>query len=584
MVNVSSKMIGWLQVYQYPRLRIALLGILMLLLVGCSPGPAYVPDETMFATQFVLRDTATPAAIATTAPSPTAVTPQPTETAQPLSRMITVWVSPAVPERLHQLLYWGADLTPMRDADSADFQLVVLTERDGQAGAAAWMYALVAPFPTLLDDVALSDLLAAWRGSPPANLEGRPIFMGESTLLAFQSNWGPASKGVVRTAPAEKILELAWEEQTALALVPFEQMDPRWKIIRVNGMSPLDPGFNQGDYPLSLHFGLRGSSESDHEILSPSVGSFLPETNLDPERMTSVIMTGVTALARSTALRMEEEGVLYPAQDIQDVLRAADFTHISNEVPFFEGCPPAKPLRVGMRFCSDPGYIELLRAVGANIIELTGNHLLDWGQEGIVATLDLYQENEMAYYGGGYDLEDARQPLLIEHNGNRLAFLGCNAIGPEAVFATADSAGAAPCDRDWMEDTVRSLVHQGYLPVVTFQSIEVDDPRPHSMQRADFNRMAQAGAVIVSGSQAHIPQAMAFIENRFIHYGLGNLFFDQMEPWQRPQFIDRHVFYDGRYIHTELITTMLEDSSRPRLMTPEERQKLLIQIFEVSGW
>jgi hypothetical protein len=69
-----------------------------------------------------------------------------------------------------------------------------------------------------------------------------------------------------------------------------------------------------------------------------------------------------------------------------------------------------------------------------------------------------------------------------------------------------------------------------------------------------------------------------------VHYGLGNLFFDQMEPWQRPQFIDRHIFYDGRYIHTELVTTMLEDSARPRLMTPDERENLLMKAFEASGW
>jgi hypothetical protein len=79
--------------------------------------------------------------------------------------------------------------------------------------------------------------------------------------------------------------------------------------------------------------------------------------------MTEIVMTGVTALARSTALRMEEEGILYPALDIGELLSAADFTHISNEVPFFDGCPPAKPLRAGMRFCSDPGYIELLQAL-----------------------------------------------------------------------------------------------------------------------------------------------------------------------------------------------------------------------------
>jgi hypothetical protein len=101
--------------------------------------------------------------------------------------------------------------------------------------------------------------------------------------------------------------------------------------------------------------------------------------------------------------------------------------------------------------------------------------------------------------------------------------------------------------------------------------------------------MADAGAVIVSGSQAHLPQVMEFYNGSFIHYGLGNLFFDQMGDVSkvsvnRLEFIDRHVFYDGRYLGVELITALLEDYARPRLMTPAERLKLLNNYFGLSGW
>jgi hypothetical protein len=51
---------------------------------------------------------------------------------------------------------------------------------------------------------------------------------------------------------------MAWEQQPALALVPFEALDPRWKIVRVNGMSPLDRELDIETYPLALRFGLRG--------------------------------------------------------------------------------------------------------------------------------------------------------------------------------------------------------------------------------------------------------------------------------------------------------------------------------------
>ncbi|NMB86938.1 MAG: hypothetical protein GYA17_01185, partial [Chloroflexi bacterium] len=69
--------------------------------------------------------------------------------------------------------------------------------------------------------------------------------------------------------------------------------------------------------------------------------------------------------------------------------------------------------------------------------------------------------------------------------------------------------------------------------------------------------------------------------------GLGNLFFDQMDipvVGTRREFLDRHVFYDGRYISTQLLTAMLEDYARPRPMTAEERTQMLQDAFADSVW
>ena len=78
--------------------------------------------------------------------------------------------------------------------------------------------------------------------------------------------------------------------------------------------------------------------------------------------------------------------------------------------------------------------------------------------------------------------------------------------------------------------------------------------------------------------------AMEFYNKTFIHYGLGNLFFDQMDGPSRREFLDRDVFYDGHYISTELVTAMLEDFARPRLMHANERKDILEKIFDASGW
>jgi poly-gamma-glutamate synthesis protein (capsule biosynthesis protein) len=79
---------------------------------------------------------------------------------------------------------------------------------------------------------------------------------------------------------------------------------------------------------------------------------------------------------------------------------------------------------------------------------------------------------------------------------------------------------------------------------------------------------------------------MEFLNGALIHYGLGNLFFDQYTlcPACGQGLIDRHVFYNGRYISTELLPIQFVDYARPRPMTPEEANSLFQALFSASGW
>ena len=102
-------------------------------------------------------------------------------------------------------------------------------------------------------------------------------------------------------------------------------------------------------------------------------------------------------------------------------------------------------------------------------------------------------------------------------------------------------------------------------------------------QLYDFREFAKAGAVVVQGSQAHQAQTLELYGDTFIHYGLGNFFFDQM--WSlgtRQEFVDRLVFYDGRLLSIDVRTALLEEYGRPRPMDPTERQEFLQMIFDVS--
>lgn len=512
---------------------------------------------------------------------------------------LSIWVDAYLPAALRESLALQNifEVVVTNQAQEAEAQQSALRLEVGDEHLVSrWTYALVAPFPTLPQGVSTDDLRRAWSGeglapgSPAGHFEDRPLLVDEGTYRVLAARWGEPGTGRIEIHPSGELLDFAWNHRPSWAIVPFEALEPRWKVLEVDGLSPLRKEFDPAAYSLSVPISLNGDQTLvglvrtlyGAETSSPLV----PPTNRDPNRLTVLAMTGVTALVRATAFAMEQHGVKYPGRDVGDWLRSADLTHISNEVPFAKNCPYPNPLQPDMRFCSDPRYIALLEDVGTDIVELTGDHFQDWGIDAMYYTLDLYRERGWLYYGGGSNLAEGRRALMVEHNGNRLAFIGCNAKGGSFAQASPGRPGAVVCDYDWMRAEIAHLRQDGYLPIVTFQHYEYYTYQAQPNQKRDFRGAAQAGAVIVSGSQAHQPQALEFVNGALIHYGLGNLFFDQYDVSlaSRQAFIDRHVFYNGRYIGTELLPIMFVDYARPRPMTPAEREQLLEEVFLASGW
>ena len=506
-----------------------------------------------------------------------------------LPSVFNIWLPPYLPQGFLAGLNLHHNVLAVRTNAEADIWIDVGADNI----ISRWVYALVAPFPTVADEVRLSDLQGFWLGQVVPDFPTQRIVVNSSTKVLFEKIWGSAAAENVEVVAEQDILSKAKDFENTWAIVPFDNLEPYWKVIVVNGASPIRKGFNPFAYPLSIPFSLNGTAQNltdfSISLAANNISSIALSSNYDAQKLTTVVLTGVTAMVRGTAYLMEQNGLTYPALEIGHILREADITHISNEIPFTASCPtpfmdPHNESR--LVFCSKPAYIALLEAVGTNVVELTGDHFRDWGAEAMLKTIEMYEQRGWGYYGGGKNLADGQKPFLIEHNGNRIAFLGCNAKPAGYASATEDQPGAVSCDMQFMAEKIQEVKNEGYLPIVTFQHIEYYSYKASPILEKDFRAVADAGAVIVSGSQAHQPHAIEFYQNAFLHYGLGNLFFDQFYEGlpQRQAFIDRHVIYDGKHISTELITILFVDMARTRLMTPEERDFLLRDVFFASGW
>ena len=257
------------------------------------------------------------------------------------------------------------------------------------------------------------------------------------------------------------------ENLPSWGIVPFQSLDPKWKVLTVDGQSPIHKDFDPSHYPLQITFALQSSVRATG--LSPLPANMaLPASNHDPSKLTTIIMTGTTSLVNAIAYQMEVKGLDYPAQDIGDTLRQADIVHVSNKTSFAPNCPAPNPDDRWPR-CSDPKYIQLFLDNNIKVVELTGPHILDDGVDPFLFTLNLYKQNNIQYYGGGANLAEASKPLLIQNHGNKLAFIGCNDGEPPHPFATDRTPGANPCNYKQLAVEIGQVRAQGYLPIVTFQ-------------------------------------------------------------------------------------------------------------------
>lgn len=508
------------------------------------------------------------------------------------TRDLKLWVSPLLPEVFREEVQISSEMTTVEEKDDA--QLYLDLSKTGEPWDFIYYYVLTATFTTLTDNISSKDLIDAWRGKMPNSLNNSPLLLSAETLEQLEAVLGECNYPELRVSETIAYESIDWREPDIYAILPFESLTPNLKVLKIDQASILDIDFTDTGYPLAIKFSFDGEGGT----ATPGLGQ-LPVTNRKSNKITRLMMTGVTALVRRLGVLMETEGMTYPASEIYPWIQSSDLLHISNEVAFSETCPTANWYQKSLQFCSRPEYLELLDYLEPDVIELSGNHLLDWDVPAFKATLDLYEKRGWPVYAGGTNLSTAQNPQIVEHNNNKFAFIGCNIAGPEFVWAKKDRPGAAPCDFDLMENQIAILRRDGFLPIVTLQYYEYYDTKPSPNQKRDFDRLAAAGAVIVQGSQSHVPQTMQLADKAFIHYGLGNFLFDQMrnpdglghlvdlgsgEPYPavRLEMIDLHTFYQGRLINTELLTAILEESGKPRPMTEGERKKFLQYLFEFT--
>jgi poly-gamma-glutamate synthesis protein (capsule biosynthesis protein) len=194
-----------------------------------------------------------------------------------------------------------------------------------------------------------------------------------------------------------------------------------------------------------------------------------------------------------------------------------------------------------------PEMAQIFTDCGFDAVTIANNHMYDFGPEALLDTRALLLSKGIGVTGAGRDLDEAREPAIVERKGVRVGFLGYCSVIPEGGEAAPGKIGVAPLrvvttyegrgphatprvitrpddnDMKMILDDVSALRRRVDIVVVAFHWGVIWAPRIIAdYQVTAAHACIDAGADLILGHHAHVPKAIEVYKGKAIFYSLSN--------------------------------------------------------------
>jgi poly-gamma-glutamate capsule biosynthesis protein CapA/YwtB (metallophosphatase superfamily) len=235
-----------------------------------------------------------------------------------------------------------------------------------------------------------------------------------------------------------------------------------------------------------------------------------------------VAIGGDVSLARGTESLARTSGWSEVLAPMSRALKGADARIVNLESaigPCLPECTVARP-----RLCGQAQGLAALIDTGITAVTVANNHALDAGPSAFENTVEILESSHVAVLGrsavrSGEPVSETLGPIqVIAANLSRPAHPPGRDIPlptPEALAAAITRAKRANVDRP-----ILVILHGGR---------EFGD-EPSGLERGFADVAVDAGAAAVVFHGAHVVHPMEYVRGVPVHFGLGNLLFDQRDP------------------------------------------------------
>jgi poly-gamma-glutamate capsule biosynthesis protein CapA/YwtB (metallophosphatase superfamily) len=221
--------------------------------------------------------------------------------------------------------------------------------------------------------------------------------------------------------------------------------------------------------------------------------------------------------------------------DLEDVAPDARIVNLETSVTRSEDWWKGK----GINYRMHPANVTCLTAASIDACALANNHVLDYGEAGLMETLDTLAMAGVKTAGAGRNLAEARSPAIVaRRDGGRVVVfsLGAETSGIPAGWAATETRPGVDLLRDLAEATADEITERARRVKrpgdVAIASIHWGSNWGWAVPASHVrfaHRLIDGGSIdVVHGHSSHHPRPIEVYRDKLVLYGCGN-FIDDYE-------------------------------------------------------
>lgn len=236
----------------------------------------------------------------------------------------------------------------------------------------------------------------------------------------------------------------------------------------------------------------------------------------------SLVFTGDIGFDRYMSGRWSDANLL--SRSILDFCRSADHVVANVEGALTDAKDDGSR---GVFFHSmNPEATCVLKNIQADIWNISNNHIMDAGREGLVSTREIAASMGCRTIGAGVNEVEASEPVYLDEAGG-IGMFGV-AYMTECIPATATEPGVFRWDDlEYIGKRIAEVKSKCRWCIVVAHGGEefADMPNPYTRDR--YRKYLELGADVVVAHHPHVPENYeTFDDGKAIFYSLGNFIFD----------------------------------------------------------